>query len=442
VKSSSPGKVVEGRYPPLPAGNLLPEPEREVFIPWRKWADKPELWTVLGMRGHSAMGLDRPWGCRLRGGEGVFEAGIHFRKPGLFNRRWTLEGYALLKGGMYDFIHDEHRVLFLDLRELKLILEDPLLRLPFKWTVTIGRQYVAEDYGLWYRNYLDALRVDYQKGRWGFYLIGATRLEDHRVSNSEESVELENHYYALGRLYFRDWFKNLWGEFIYERTNPDRKRHYQFYESVVPDNSLLWFNLGGSVRWASGIDVWAVFSRLFGKTEDLTTSMDFSCSGRHTLMNSRRFWTSGDMLEAGVKYRDELKGLGVLVAVGEGKNLYVQPRLANNRRRLFGWERVRVFGDLLNPDLQNLFLWEVFGGVRFPRVLRGEAWLEALFVDYTRLRDKKPLKVSRYVADSLRPGGNHLGDELDVIFEWKRRAPSKKLFKALFPFGGGVFLAG
>lgn len=433
------GVEAEGRYPPLPNEGLLPEERGEEFVPWREWATAPELWTVLGLRGYSVMGLKRPKGCRLRGGEGVLEAGLLFRKPHFFSEKWTLEGYALLKGGLYDFIHDEHRTLFLDLKEFKLILEDPLLRLPFKWTVTIGRQYVAEDTGQWYRNYLDALRVDYQKGRWGAYFIGATRFEDYRVSNSEESVDLKHHFYALGRIYYRDWFKGFWGELLYERTNPDRKRHYPFYESVVPDNRLLWLNLSGRMRWASGLEAWAVFSKLWGRTEDVKTAMRRSCSGERLVVDNDRIWADGYLWELGLKYKDEVKGLGLVVLRAGGDDLYVQPRLANNRRILFGWERFRAFGDLLHPRLQNLFLWGLFGGVKLPRVFKGEAWLEALFMDYARLEDKRPLRISRYTAGSLDRNGEHLGDELDVMLEWRKRAPSRKLF---FRLVGAYFWPG
>jgi len=428
VKESSPGEIRDTPTPVPPGVELLPPAVRKPSsIPWREWATSPEIWTILGVRSYLATGLERPRACRLRGGEGVFETGLRFRKPNFLGSQWTFEGYALFKGGVYDFLHDDYRTLFLDLRELKITSGDPLLRLPSRWTFTLGRQYMAEESGLWYRNYLDAIRADYRKGRWGFYLIGATRFEDSRVSNSEESIDLENHLYALGRFYFRDWFRALSLELLYENVDPDRKHKYQFFEAIVPQNSLLWLNLEGGKRWASGFRVWFRFSKIFGRSERMETLFKDSCSGKRFLVDKEKFWAGGKMWETGLAYFDEVKGLGFLVARGDGQNPYLQPRLANNRRRIFGWERFRVFGDLVNPRLENLFLWEIMGGVRLPEIWQGESWLECLFLGYRRLEPEKPLRISRHIAGALRPEGKDLGKELDILFEWRRKGSHRNL---------------
>ena len=410
----------QGRFPPLPPIKLEPELLKPVEIPWQDWAKKSDLWGIFGVRGYIATGLDRPRACRLRCGEGVLETGVRFRKPRLLDRKWTLYGYLLFRGGVYDFLHDDRRTLYLDLRELKLVYEDPLLAMPEKIKLSLGRQYLAEDSGLWYRNYLDGLRLDYRRSHRGFYLFAGGRFEDSRVSNSEETVNLKRHFYLVGRLFYQDWLRKGAVELLYEHVDPERKNIYPFYEPAIPRNRLLWLNLEAQKDWPSGWRLWARASKVWGRSERNFFHHPDPCSGNRETSRREGFWAGGLLWEGGLRFTDESKGLGMALTWAEGKDRYVQPRLANNRRRLFGWERLRFFGDLAHPRLENLLVWNVFGGLSLAPVLGGKVWLEFVFLKYLKVDGKELVRFSRCLNSPLRLGKKDLGEELDLILEWRR----------------------
>ncbi len=292
--------------------------------------------------------------------------------------------------------------------------------MPQKFQFSLGRQYLTEDSGIWYRNYLDGLRFDYRRGRLGLYFFAGGRLEDSRVSNSEETVNLKGHLYGLARVFYRDWLKEGAIELLYEHIDPEGDDSYPFYRTIVPKNRLLWLNFEAHKAWPSGFRAWLRFSRVWGQTERINLVRPSPCSGERRILGRETISTGGFLWEGGFKFWDGGKGFGFVVARAEGDKLYVQPRLANNRRLLFGRQRLRFFGDLAHPRLENLLVWNLFGGLRIGSLLGGETRLGIVFLKYQRVAGNERVRFSRCLGSPLKPGKKDLGEELDLILEWQR----------------------
>ncbi len=386
-----------------------------------------EWWAGMVLQGYDATGLITKDGCRLRGSELLGEPEFRFRKTQLFNKNWTLEGDIGVVWGDFRYIHQRHRAVYIDLKELKLRWADPLLRLPFKTNLVLGRQYVAEDSGLWYRNYLDAVRVNYLAEDRGAYLMAATRFEDSRVSNSQESVDLSGHSYLIGRVFWKGWRHELFLEGMYEHVNPrNRYESRRFYEEIAPQRRLWWVNLGGSKR-LTHLAFWLRGSVNWGSTERVYLRGRERCSGDRRAKRYQKINIFGGMVEGGAKWMDEMKGIGIrgAWASGHGHDFYLQPRIANNREKLFGFSSLHFLGDLSHPKLQNIWLVSVFGGLRLPLPYFTEGWLEALGVRSWRVNDSMSVAMSRYIAPAAYTQLEALGTEADLIVEGRRKGAKK-----------------
>lgn len=302
------------------------------------------------------------------------------------------------------------------------------------WSLQLGRVALLERRGWWWDDDRDAVRLQYGGDTWRLDTGVARELAkvastDTGISPAEQGVS-------------RWWGQGTWrwarrqAVDVFWLAQRDRSGAPApgrvFADEDATDASDLdarWFGarVGGELRFDSG---WRLGYRLDAATlsgREVSTAFEEGADGRFTALASaeRRLRSHAVDLEATVIAPGAGRpSLTLGQAVGSGgtgaggiDRAFRQTGLQENKGRIAGVKRVRLYGELLQPTLSNLQVSLLAGGVRL-------AENTSLEVMARRYRQKVPATViagSRLATDPEGLNGD-IGNEIDLVLalrEWR-----------------------
>ncbi len=352
-------------------------------------------------------------GARHRAGDRVFDGVITL----IYGKQWNLD-----QGGS----GDESEIL-LD----TLWYRDSLAgNDDFGWSV--GRQRIKEPREWWWDAKLDSLLIEYQDGPWQGFAALALERRDPALGDRRHDPEQSDVFRALSRLGYRHSEAIEWDVFITlqrDRSGVDASG------TVLPeeredefDADLDWFGLRAGGRIDSGatrLRYWIDGGMVRGR--ETVVDYDDAGDGERVVDDYQRRRVSGWALDAGLVLQpDSATRLHAGYGLASGDRdpeddrdtAYRQTGLQDNDARLATPARIRLYGELLDPEFSNLEVATVGIGRDLGR-------RTAVDLFYRRYRQDRP--DQRLQAD-LRADPNgidvDLGSALEAVVHhrWSSRA--------------------
>ncbi len=314
----------------------------------------------------------------------------------------------------------------------------------FGYYASIGRLPVIEKRGFWFYNYLDGAKIGYKSTLLHWFLFAGTRLEDFRISNSDEKTNIQGYDYFIGYADYQYFYKQHIGLFyISERKNKfSNLNDVSVWKGVRDKENINWAGLrlkGDVFLRNTDTRYWLDIGYMWGKRGFANTKFN-GCTAYKSTVYTEYKKERGLGLDLGGKALFGKTGIGLRFAMGQGVNTlkrgkeFYLPRISNERERMFGLNRIRYYGELTNPDLNNLFILSVFGGYEFYE----NNWFEINVLKYLQYHTSKSLSFGRYFVS---PNGNSrdIGYETDVMLDGEIKTDSNKW---RYLITGSVFLPG
>ncbi|WP_210397887.1 alginate export family protein [Motiliproteus sediminis] len=276
------------------------------------------------------------------------------------------------------------------------------------WSVQLGRQRYRDRREWLYDEELDGIRLLYRRDSWGLEL-SATREEafDRDLFNSDDETPIDNYELRLRQRLAEDRDLDLYwlrrdereadGEDLdfvgIHSSGRASSHHYYWLEAAV---------VSGERR---GRDI-------LGYGVDLGWSYRFSGAQRHNLT-------------LGVAY-----GSGDNDGSGTDNN-FRQTGLQDNNAKLQGVTKVKIYGELLEPELSNLVIATLGWGMRTSE----DSSIDLLYHRYRQVEADDDLRDSNLLDD---PNGDSrdIGEAVDLVWAG-RLAKDLKLSWALGTFKPG-----
>ncbi len=300
---------------------------------------------------------------------------------------------------------------YLDVK--KLSLEFPLLSLN-QIRAKIGRMSFKDRRTWWYDNELDAIQIFHKESVLSWDIAAGGRLEDNRISNSEQRVGLKDSRYFISHLDYQYYYK----------------KHIEFFGLYEDNNKngqkLSWLGIRSFANYKDNIEYWVDGGTVFG--DGVTKNIDHSVFGY--------------AFDTGVILRYNKVSFAVDLAYGSGdsntnnpKKQFIQPNISNNKTSILGESRYRYYGEVIDPKLSNLQILSLFAGTR----VLTDSWIETAYHYY------KQTQTSRYLDSSLSitPNGksSDIGHGVDIVLGGKYD-DKNRLQLAIGGFWGGKAFEG
>jgi len=401
----------------LPTGRKKKEIKEKVLS-----SSKAKKQWYFFIDGHDYWGLKPIHHCRRKGKEIVNRLG--FRIAYQLKANLSFWADARLGMGYQKFMKSDRRKYWIDLRYLFLSSKNVLGRNHgTHWS--LGRMPIREARGFWYYNYLDGVKLEhFSTTLYGMFFLG-TRLEDSRVSSSEERIKIEGYKYLILNLDYQYYYKkHLELFFVKERRDSYSENVgevFSTWSSTRPKQDLNWIGLSlrGTVDSNYTWNYWVDLGYMWGKKGVLTDTL-LDCTADHLVLNKQYRKVYGLGGELGVKGESGEFGWGGRFAFGEGSRnrtghkQFFLTKISNSMEKVFGESRYRYYGELTNPDLNNIVILSVFGGYR----LNLQNWVVLNLVKYWQYKKGNYAPFSRYLINTN--GRNtDLGWELDLSLNGK-----------------------
>ncbi len=281
----------------------------------------------------------------------------------------------------------------------------------------LGRIPVIDDDGLFYRNYLDGVYVFNRDDILNISLFIGTRFRDDRFITNEERTYIEGYKYIISNSDYRiSYNKEISIEFIGEYSDySDIPEEIYLWDAIRDRRNLNWINMGLKFRDISlkGDYIWVNMAYNWGSKEailrePIENTPYFKITNRYMKNNE------GLGVDMGYKLIGDDLGIGIRTAFGEGSESYRNfflPKISNSRDYLFGPNGVKYYGELIDPNLNNMVIFSIFGGVRhFDNI-----WTEVNIVNYFKY-NKGPIGVRRHIySHEVSEKRGFIGTEMDVI---------------------------
>lgn len=302
------------------------------------------------------------------------------------------------------------------------------------WSLQLGRVALLERRGWWWDDDRDALRLQYGGDTWR--LDSGVGRELAKVSSKADGID------PAEQDVTRWWGQGTWrwarrqAVDLFWLVQRDRSgapaAGRVFTDEDAADGSDLdarWLGarVGGELRFESG---WRFAYRFDAATlagREVVTSFDEGADGRITAAAStqRRLRSHAFDLEATVVAPGAGRpSLTLAQAVGSGGSsaggvdrAFRQTGLQENKGRIAGVKRVRLYGELLQPTLSNLQVSLLAGGVR----LAENTSLEVMARRYRQKVASGTIAGSRLATDPEGLNGD-IGNEIDLVLalrEWR-----------------------
>ena len=289
-----------------------------------------------------------------------------------------------------------------------------------------GRKQFRDDRGWWYDNQLDVAQLQYNSTLVTAEVSYGGRLIDERVISETQNIGFEDSEFLIGHLDYQFYYQHHLQAFaLYQNddfSNNNIGRVVGGGSSFNPELDLLWlgFRFNGlfSLPDRSKLNYWADFATVNGSERDfITTNLSPT---RKSITRIRDIDVSyGYGVDFGLAWKaaNNSWGLAVNYAFGSGDNSendrqssYRQPAISNNKGRVLGENRYRIYGELLRPELSNLQLFSLTAGRR----LNDYYWLQAIYFHYWQIEADEELDASNFIVS---PNGENkeIGNEIDLI---------------------------
>ena len=279
------------------------------------------------------------------------------------------------------------------------------------WNLRLGRVPLREERSFYYYNEVDGLQVNYSSTLFdGMFFVGK-RLNDNRFDNSDERIGINGYSYLILNGKYQYYYRNYLSLFYIKEYRGNSGKGvgdtFSVWRSSLSETNRSWIGVRLTGDRDNG-NYWADLSFSWG-ADSIASSSYVDCSASKLITARNYTSTSGVGLELGVKRVYDGWGVGGRFAFGS-KNFRL-PRTANLKSYMFGFNRIRYYGELTDPDLKNVALLSLFGGKR----LRPDLWIEANWVNYWKVNRSRNVSFSRYFCS--RGSSNYLGSELDLMLD-------------------------
>lgn len=379
----------------------------------------------------------KPYECCRRNGREV-SAKIGFDLKLKFANHFGLLGNVNIGFSHQEYIKSDRNKYLIDLREFYVSTRDPFEPLLPGFILEAGRVPVREDKGFWYNNSLDGAKIRYHSTLLKSFIFFGTRLEDLRVSNTDEKNSLDEYNFIIGNINYQYHYNQIL-QLYYIKEYKDKKekigREFTVWESSKPYENLNWLGIGLGINKnldytenSNRFTIWGDLGYMWGKTEFVNLESENCNRADRKVKSAYAAKVKGLGGEVGGGYKKEKWGIGARFSAGEGdKNLdknsrnFFQTRISHNRDTLFGPSTIKSYGYLTNPDLRNLYLVGVFGGVEVSKNI----WFELNLLKYEQYAKANSVSFSKYFVS---PNGkdSDLGWEADFIFEGEKKTDEAK----------------
>ncbi len=385
--------------------------------------------------GHTVQGMKEKGCCRKKGNEIIGKLGLRLKLK--LAKRLGLWGDVRVGAGYQDYIHSYRTKFWFDISSLYLLTQDPFEPFYPGLDLQVGRIPISETRGFWYRNSLDSIRVKYQSTLLNGFVLFGTRFNDSRISNSEERNNIKDYFYLIGNLEHQYYYNHYISLFLmkeYKDKSDDIGEIKSVWDPVKPDRNLNWIGLRlignknlKDEESKNKFSYWGDIAYMWGENQFVSSKALDCCSAYKIIEDYDYDDVSGWGGEAGLSYKKEIWGLGARLAIGQGEDsnenltVFFQPKTSNNKDKLFGPTTIRTYGELSNPDLTNLVLIGLFGGLEISE----KTWLELNLLKYQQYRKSASTTFSKYL---ISPNGNSndLGWEANLILEGEQRTKYAK----------------
>ena len=274
----------------------------------------------------------------------------------------------------------------------------------------IGRKVLKDKRSWYYDSSVDTLGIYNLRDLWLYNIFVGGRLNNAKYFSQEDNLYgLRHTKFIIANLQYEYFIKNyLKGFFVKEITKNTR--------------NLSWFglrNIGKRVYKNKNINYWIDYALIKGNYETLNKNN-----------------ISSNALDIGISFNknNTHSTYAFSYALG-GKNYY--STYLSNYRSSFLTKNVsfRYYGELLNPDLNNIKILSLY-------------WIYDFFNNHKAViafHNYKQIKASSYFRmnneEILNTNGinNNIGNEIDFIYNWN--LPNLKRYKFIISYfkGGGAF---
>jgi len=279
-----------------------------------------------------------------------------------------------------------------------------------------GRKKIKEKRSWWYDNPLDLVGFRTKRDLFGLEGYVGTRIGDEVINDDADARSRldSTRFGILHGIYEYRYNRFLEAFLIYERAYPDYPEPYK--------RKALW--LGGRYRgiyeFARSIDhAWLDLGYVRGEEE---------CAGCGDF--------SGIGLDLGVRHEPLERPWAVVgqLAYGQGgEDHYTQPWIAYRRSNFYDKNlSIRYYGELLDPDLRNIYIAAVRGIYKKGR----STWMASAYRYY-----QDEARKEYFRANSFYPTNGEdrdIGSEFDLHYQYRTKSYYFKLTLAYF-LGGGAF---
>lgn len=316
------------------------------------------------------------------------------------------------------------------------------------WNLDVGRLDFEDERRWWWDDELDAVRIAYERDRYEISIAVAQELGSERSDLDEIEPEAEGVTRILGEASW-DWSKSHGVELFFlhandHSTTETREDLVRFGREDETDGRLTWFGaraMGAIARAPLGVFGYWLDSGFVRGRERLIEFEDGE-NGNSVVWETDEHDVSGWAVDAGVSWSLPLRfeprvyagyafGSGEPEGDGTTEHSYQQTDLQSNEGGVGGVERFPLYGVLLDPELSNLVVVTLGGGL----ALLHNSSLDLVYHHY-RLDERAASLRQARLETALTGLDRTFGDEIDVVVaieEWER-------FE--FEFAAAAFRAG
>ncbi|MBU2972666.1 alginate export family protein [Pseudoalteromonas sp. C2R02] len=329
---------------------------------------------------------------------------------------------------------------FLEVKRFKLIKENFFGSL--FWDLELGRDRLKSRASWLFDDEIDFIELNRNSTLLDINLFAAKWLWDARVGadlntlSEEQKIETTGSKYLSGELNYQ-WFYNHYFQFNILHEDYINSRAFREEEfnlrTLVRESELTWFRaaLHGSKKYnvSTDIDYWFDIATLSGERsiddprDDFKTIIKQKMSGGHAYRMGITTRFENNKYAFGIGY--DLASSGE--AITKKTELFIQPFIASNRSKIFGFSKRRIYGEVLAPQLSNLQVFHLGGGYAIDE----NQWLELSLYNYRQDEARSDTLLYRQ-NDLLSGASKDIGWEVD--FSLGMRFPNELRVESVFAY--------
>ncbi|MEA3521757.1 MAG: alginate export family protein [Campylobacterota bacterium] len=334
-----------------------------------------------------------------------------------------------------DFTGNNESNMYLELKRLSLEIPS-LFYTPI--STKIGRMSFKDKRTWWYDNELDMLKLFHNETLLSWDLSAGGRLSDEKANAGNQRVSLEGSQYLIAHLDYHYYYKHHFEVFAMHEDNGQDKdpigQRYSLTDKIKAYSQLSWLALRSYGTFNNTIEYWGDIAYVNGNIQNLNYA-------NAIVVSADDISTSGFGIDVGALYKADTFGFGFGLAHGSGdddskdsQSLFLQPSISNNKSSILGTTRYRYYGEMLDPQLSNINILSLYGGLQIYKDL----WVEGNYHNYTQHTPSKQLRSSSLII-ATNGIDKDVGQEVDMILGGKFDNKSEVQLILSGFFGGDAF---